>query len=53
VTLRRLPFLLTVGAMALALAASAAGTTASGAKTRHFNAPVGALPWAKVAAAVG
>jgi hypothetical protein len=43
VTLRRISLLLPLGAASLALAASAAGTTATPAKTRHFNAPIGAL----------
>ena len=42
-TLRRSSLLLPVAAATLVLAASAAGTTAGAAKTRQFNAPVGAL----------
>jgi hypothetical protein len=43
VTLRQFSLLLPAGTAGLVLAASAAGTTMSGVKTRHFNSPVGAL----------
>jgi hypothetical protein len=43
VTLRRISLLLPLGAASLVLTASAAGTTAAAAKTRHLDAPVTAL----------